>query len=141
MYSNKKKTIWLIGSAGLAWNLYGVYQFLQSVLSTKESMLSMGMSEVQAQLMSSYPIWMDVAFAVGTFGGTLGCILLLMKNKFTKSVFLTSLIGYVALFIGDITEGVFAALGAQQVVILSLVLLIAAGLFYYSAKIEKEILT
>lgn len=130
----KTKELWFIGLSGLVWNLYGVFQFLQSVRSTKESLLGMGMTEAQAELMASSPLWMTIAFGVGTFGGVLGCLLLLARSRFAQPVFLTSLIGYIVLFIGDITEGVFAALGLQQVIILSVVVLIAAGLYFFSNK-------
>ena len=46
-----------------------------------------------------------------------------------------SLIAYVILYIGDITEGVFAALGASQVIILTFVVAVAAGLLWYAKKV------
>ncbi len=139
MNSKRNNLIWSVGLIGLVWNLYGVFQFLQSVQSTPESLISMGMTEAQAQLMTSYPVWMTLAFGVGTFGGTLGCILLLMKSRHAKSVFLASLVAYILLFIGDITEGIFAALGIQQVIILSVVVLIAAGHYNFSRRFEKNL--
>jgi hypothetical protein len=71
-----------------------------------------------------------VAFAVGAFGGLLGCVLLLLRRKLAVPVFALSLAGYIALFIGDITEGVFAAMGTPQVVVLSVVVVIAAALWW-----------
>lgn len=141
MNSNKKipTWFWIVGIAGLAWNIFGVAQFVQSVVATKESLIGMGMTEAQAQLMTSYPLWMTLAFAVGTFGGVLGCLLLLARKGPVTQVFLTSLVAYIVLFIGDITEGVFAALGAQQVIILSSVIFIAAALLYFSVWTRKKL--
>lgn len=136
---NKNK-LRFIASAGLLWNFYGVYQFAQSIRSTKESLLKMGMNESQAQLMLSYPTWMSLAFGIGTIAGAIGCVLLLAKSSFARPVFLTSLVGYSVLFVGDITEGVFAALGAPQVAILTIVMIVAAGLWCLSKKIEKELI-
>lgn len=48
-------------------------------------------------------------------------------------VLLTSLVAYVALWIGDVVHGVFAALGTPQVVILTTVVAIAAALFALSS--------
>jgi hypothetical protein len=62
----------LVSGLGLVWNLFGAFQFYKSVTATTESLISMGMTAAQAQLMSSYPMWMTVAFAVGTVGGTDG---------------------------------------------------------------------
>ena len=82
--------------------------------------------------MLGYPAWMTFAFAVGVFGGLIGCVLLLLKMRVSVQVFFGSLIGYVVLYVGDLTEGVFAAIGISQVVILSIVVVIAAALFWLS---------
>jgi hypothetical protein len=124
--------LWTAGGGGLAWNAYGVVQFAQSVRSTPVSLMAMGLDPAQAMTMTmtSYPLWMTAAFAVGVFGGLVGSALLLLRRRQAVGVFVASLIAYVALYIGDITEGVFAAMGASQVVVLTLVVLIAAGLLW-----------
>jgi hypothetical protein len=122
--------LWAAGGGGLAWNAYGVDQFLASVRSTPESLIAMGLDQAQAMTMTSYPLWMTAAFAVGVFGGLVGSALLLLRRRQAVGVFVASLIAYVALYIGDITEGVFAAMDASQVVVLTLVVLIAAGLLW-----------
>lgn len=129
---------WIVSALGLAWNVFGVVQFVQSVIATEESLIAMGMSEVQAQTMKTYPVWMTIAFAVGTFGGLVGCLFLLLRKKVSSLVFLISLVGYVVLYIGDITEGVFEVMGLQQVIILTTVVLIAIGLLVLSKVFEKR---
>jgi hypothetical protein len=69
------------------------------------------------------------AFAIGVFGGLIGCVLLFLRKSVSMLVLLTSLIAYVALWIGDVVHGVFAALGAPQVIILTTVVAIAAADF------------
>ncbi len=64
---------------------------------------------------------MTIAFAVGVFGGALGCLLLLARRAIAVPVFALSLAGYLALYAGDILHGVFAAMGAPQVVVLTVV--------------------
>ncbi|HEU4408588.1 MAG TPA: hypothetical protein VFS43_25225 [Polyangiaceae bacterium] len=78
------------------------------------------------------------AFAVGTFGGLAGCLLLLLRRRVATPVLAASLAGYVLLFAGDVTEGVFAALGAPQVATLSAVVAIAAALFAWSRRLERR---
>jgi hypothetical protein len=87
------------------------------------------MTPEQAAVMLGYPAWMTAAFAIGVFGGTLGCILMLLRKRLAVLVLLVSLLAYIVLFVGDWTEGVFAALGSAQVIVLSAVVLIAAGLW------------
>lgn len=128
---------WAIGWLGLAWNAYGVQQFSATVMATSESMVAMGMTPAQAALYSDLPMWMTAAFATGVFGGLAGCVLLLMRKTRATPVFLISLIGYLVLYVGDITEGVFAALGTGQVVILTVVVMIAAGLLWLSRHFDR----
>jgi hypothetical protein len=121
---------WAATALGLAWNAFGALQFLQSLRATTDSLVAGGLTPQQAAVMTGYPAWMTVAFAVGAFGGLLGCVLLLLRRKLAVPVFALSLAGYIALFIGDITEGVFAAMGTPQVVVLSVVVVIAAALWW-----------
>jgi hypothetical protein len=130
---------WYWGAAGLGtlWNVYGVVQFLGSLMATPASLMEQGLTSRQAEVMTSYPTWMTVAFAVGVFGGLAGCILLLLRRAASVHVLALSLAAYVLLYVGDITEGVFAAMGAPQIVILSLVVAIAAGLLWLSRQASR----
>jgi hypothetical protein len=131
------KSFWLIALLGLAWNVFGVVQYLASVSATQESLIASGMTPEQAAVMLGYPAWMTAAFAIGVFGGTLGCLVLLLCKKMAVPVFAVSLAAYIVLYIGDITEGVFAALGAPQIIILTSVVAIAAALLWFARRSEK----
>lgn len=117
---------------GLAWNVFGVFQFLQTVNGSVGSLMANGLTQAQAELYAGLPLWMHVAFAVGVFSGALGCVLLLLQQKVARFVLGLSLVSYVILYVGDITHGVFAAFGMSQVLVLSAVVLIAAGLHWMS---------
>jgi hypothetical protein len=119
---------WIATALGLAWSLFGLVQFVGSLKATPESLIASGLTADQARVMLGYPSWMTVAFAVGVLGGVAGTILLGLRNARANMVLAVSLAGYVILWIGDAVHGVFAALGTPQIVILSLVVLIAAGL-------------
>jgi putative effector of murein hydrolase len=127
---------WLMAAAlgGIAWNLFGAVQFAGSVTATADSLLASGLNAEQAAVMSSYPAWMTFAFAIGVAGGLAGSVLLLLRHHFAKSILGASLAAYVALWIGDAVHGVFAALGAPQVIILTLVVAIAAALLAASLR-------
>lgn len=128
----------IFGALGVAWNLFGVVQLAESLRSTPESLMAMGMTAAQAATMTSYPAWMSVGFAVGAIGGLVGSALLWARHRLATSVLLASLVGYVVLFVGDITEGVFAALGAPQVMILSMVVAIACGLWAWARRVTPR---
>jgi hypothetical protein len=46
-------------------------------------------------IMESWPTWATGAFALGVFGGTLGCLLLLYRKSTAYYVFIASLLGIV----------------------------------------------
>lgn len=132
--STSRAPFWLIGVAlgGIAWNLFGVVQFAGAVSATTESLIASGMTPEQALVMTAYPAWMTLAFAIGTFGGLVGSVLLVLRHTLASGALAASLAAYVALWIGDWVHGVFAAMGAPQVVILTAVVAIATALFAVS---------
>ncbi|MBK1660101.1 hypothetical protein [Paracraurococcus ruber] len=79
---------------------------------------------------------MPAAFALGVLGGGAGCVLLL-RRRVAVQVLAASLAGYVLLFAGDATEGVFAAFGAGQFATLTCVVAIAAGLIALARHVER----
>ena len=130
--------VWTVGGLALAWNAYGVAQFAASLNATPDSLLASGLTPDQAAVMTGYPAWMTAAFAVGVFGGLVGSVLLLLRNALAVPVFHTSLAGYVALYLGDVIHGVFAAMGAPQVIVLTVVVVIAAALSTISHRFAKN---
>jgi hypothetical protein len=129
---------WVVAALGAAWNVFGVVQFLGAINPTAESLAAKGMTPDQAAVYMSIPLWMNASFALGVFAGLIGSGLLLLRNRLAKPVLLASLAGYIALYIGDISHGVFAALGIQQVIILTTVVAIAAGLFWMAHSGQKR---
>lgn len=125
---------WVVTSLGLAWNLFGLVQFIGSLGATQDSLTASGLTVEQANVMLGYPVWMTLAFAIGVIGGVVGCGLLVLRKGSATPVFALSLVGYIALWLGDAIHGVFAALGTPQIVILSLVVLIAAALLVLARK-------
>ena len=126
--------LWMTAAAigGIAWNIFGLVQLAGSVAATEASLIASGMTPEQAAVMTGYPAWMTVAFAAGVLGGLMGSVLVLLRRPAAGPVLLGSLLAYVALWIGDAVHGVFAALGAPQVIILSVVVAIAAALYALS---------
>jgi hypothetical protein len=129
---------WALAGLGVAWNIFGIVQFLGALDPSAESLAARGMTPEQAAVYMSIPAWMNASFAIGVFGGFIGSVLLVMGKRQAVTVLLASLAGYVALYIGDITHGVFEALGTEQVVILSTVVAIAAGLVWMASHGRKH---
>ena len=47
----------------------------------------------QREFFESFPVWTVAFWAIGVFGGVIGCLLLLLKNRLAFHVLLGSLIG------------------------------------------------
>jgi hypothetical protein len=129
---------WLMAGLGLAWNLFGVVQFLSTAGASVDALVRGGMTPAQAALYAGLPAWMNIAFAVGVSGGVLGSLLLLLRRRTAVPVFADSLGAYVVLYIGDIALGVFEAFGPPQVVILTMVVLIAAALLWLALRMRLQ---
>lgn len=132
--------IWfrIVVGLGILWNVFGVYQFVTQTFADETMLLNGGMTAQQAALYAALPVWMPIAFGIGTIGGLIGTLLLLVGRKAATPVLGVSLAGYIVLYIGDYTEGVFAAFGTPQVVILSTVVAIAVGLLALSRSAERR---
>jgi hypothetical protein len=123
---------------GIAWNVFGLVQFASSLAATEASLMAAGMTTEQAAVMTGYPAWMTAAFGAGVLCGLAGSVLLLLRRAAAMPVLLISLVAYAGLWIGDAVNGVFAALGTPQVIILSLVVAIAAALFGLSLRHDAK---
>ena len=128
---------WAAAGLGLAWNLFGIYQFVSTAGGTVESLMASGLTKPQADLYVTLPLWLHAAFAIGVLGGTLGSLLLLLRKSWAVPVFVVSLLAYIVLYIGDIALGVFAAFGTPQVVILTTVVAIAIALLWLAVHFKK----
>jgi len=116
---------------GVAWNIYGAYQFAGSFGQNPESMMAMGMTAEQAAVYLGLPAWISAVFAVGVFGGLAGSVALLARRRVATPLLLVSLVGYVLLFAGDAYHGVFASIPVQ-LAILGFVVLVAGALLWAS---------
>jgi len=113
--------VWLFVGLGIAWNLFGIVQLYDFVTQTQTSLMMKGMSPKAADLYYGLPIWMKLVFAIGSFGGLIGSLMLAARNRAAVTVFAASLAGYVALFAGDVAYGVFDAIPGQMGVLLVVV--------------------
>lgn len=135
--SSSPRWLPIVAALGLLWNIFGMFQFFASFGGSVEGLMQQGMTADQARLYYGLPIWMTAAFAIGVFGGAIGSVLLWLRKPVATAVFALSLSAYIVLYIGDIALGVFAAFGPPQVVVLTLVVLIAAVLLWVSRLARK----
>jgi hypothetical protein len=116
-----------VGILGIAWNAFGIVQWIAAQDATIASLTADGLSAAQAQAYLALPAWIDVAFAIGVFLGLAGSVALAFARRVALPVLGVSLAAYVALFAGDAYHGLFAVMPAQ-LAILATVVAIATGL-------------
>jgi len=92
--------LWVVGIAGTLWSLMGVISFMLTQLNV-EAMMSR-FPEQQRAYFASYPLWVDAFWAIGVFGGEIGCLLLVLKNRLAVPVLLVSMIGWIASTFGGL---------------------------------------
>lgn len=132
MTSNKPTiSFWIISALALIWNLIGVMAFSMDIMMSEEALSAM--PEAERLLYESAPAWSKFVYGVAVFGGTLGSILLLMKNGSAKRVFIVSFIaiiiqmGYSLLFTNAID-----VYGVAGTIMPATVALIGGFLVWYS---------
>lgn len=84
-------SFWVIGVTGLIFNLMGCMNYVSQM--NAENVASM--PEVYRAIVESRPAWGTGAFAIAVFGGSLGCLLLLLRKSVAVYVFIVAFVSAV----------------------------------------------
>ena len=125
------RRLWLVAVVALIWNLLGVLSFVMTVGASPQVIEALPAAE--RVLHTSMPAWVKACYAVAVFAGTLGSVLLLLRQGLARPLFLISLLAVVlqmghALFFSPLLQ----TAGASAAVMPVLVLLIAGYLAWYA---------
>jgi hypothetical protein len=125
------RSFWIIAGVALVWNLVGVANYLFQVTMSDEMLMQM--PEEQRLLIESVPPWATAAFAVAVFGGTLGCVLLLLRKAIATPVFVVSMVGVIVqLYHAIAIANAMEVYGPSGMVLPALVVIIGVLLIWYS---------
>ena len=128
---------WIVGVISLLWNLMGLMAFAAQMTMTEESMAAF--PPEQQELFKNIPTFVYLFFGLAVIGGVLGCILLLMRNKFAVPVLALSLLGvlvqYGHMFFMTRTMEV---MGAGAMVLPALVVVISIALIPYATTCKQK---
>jgi hypothetical protein len=126
-----------VGIAALLWNLLGCFAYLSDVTLTPEDVAKM--TAAQQALYASRPAWAISATAFAVWGGAVGCVGLILRKRWSRPLFLVSLVGVivqdVALF-GLSTAA--AQAGPAAFALQGLVLVIAVALVMLGRKADAQ---
>ena len=118
---------WVVGVLVALWMLVGVIAWCVDLGMSAERLAQM--PPAQQQLYATRPQWVFVVYAIAVFTGLAGAILLLLRHKLAKTLFLASLLAAIVQF-----GYIFAAMDALALLGPSMALplpamVIAVGLF------------
>ena len=130
--------LWVVGILALVWNAFGCLDYTMTNL--KNATWLAKMSADQIAYMNSLPGWLTAFWAIGVWGGLVGSILLLMRNRYAVMAFGLSLVGAVVglgyqIFLtkmpASMKEGGMAFMPW-------VIILIAAALYWYASSAQKK---
>ena len=135
--------LWLVGVLALLWNGYGAIDYSMTQLRNSSWMTSQGFSQSQADAMlayaETYPAWADAAWALGTFGGVAGAVLLLVRRRFAFGAFAVSLIGAVGTLVAttsrELPEDLAEVAGGP---VIYFIVVIAVLLLFYAWAMRRR---
>jgi len=140
MNENTKKpttSFWVIGGIALFWNVLGVLAYLAQAFMSEDTLQSL--PEAEQAIYQDVPAWATAAFALAVWGGALGCVLLLLRKRWTKVVLLISLFGIIVQMIYNVfISKSLEVYGPTGLVMPILVVFIGAFLVWYSRKADTN---
>ncbi len=117
----------ILAALAVAWNLLGVAMFVMQVTLPAASLAAMPAD--QRELYETVPAWITAAFAVAVLAGTLGSILLLLRQRLAVPVLALSLAGLLVQLGGTyLATDAMRVYGAAGLVLPLLLLAIAVAL-------------
>ena len=126
-------SFWAIGAVALIWNVLGVTNFF--VQMNADSLVAY--REVERAIIGGRPAWATGAFAIAVFGGTLGCLLLLLRKSAAYYLFIASVLGVIVTMTHTLSVEIDFGFGEILGIIL-MPLVVAAYLIWYSKHVESK---
>ena len=88
--------LWIVGGLGTLWNAFGAYDYVMTRMRNTDYLASM-MPDVDPQAtlawVDGFPIWAQFGWGLGVWMGLLGCVMLLMRPRWSVPVLGLSVLG------------------------------------------------
>ncbi|NCP11666.1 MAG: hypothetical protein GW859_06890 [Sphingomonadales bacterium] len=128
---------WLVAALALVWNLFGVMAYIAQV--TMPAAISEAMTAAERAAVAAQPAWYVGAFAIAVFGGTLGCLLLLLRRRWAVWALALSLAAIIVqqLYYWVLTD-VGAGMAGWELGISLLIPVVAALLLWIAVRADRH---
>ncbi len=129
-------SFWLISVLALLWNLGGAINYLMQ--TNIEFVVSL--PETHKAIIKSRPFWATGGFAIGVFGGAIGCLLLLLRKSLAFYVLIASLIGVIVTMFHtiNIANSKITFSLSEIVVMIILPVVVSAIMVWYAKLVSKK---
>lgn len=128
---------WVVSIIALLWNIMGVLNYLSQAFMTEEVLATL--PKEQQIMFPEVPAYVTAAFAIAVFGGALGALLLLLRKKLSKMLFLLSFLGIaVQMSYGLIMIENSDSYGPGGIFMPVLIIVLGAFLIFYSRKADAN---
>jgi len=131
--------LWAIGIIGLLWSAIGAFDYAMTEMKNEAYMKAF--TPAQLEYFYSLPAWVVACWAVGVWGGVVGCLLIVLRKRAAAPVLLASLVGATLTFIHNIvlSNGLEVMGGGTSAVVFPVIILvIALGLWWYAKTMAKR---
>ena len=125
-------SFWIISVVTLIFNVMGVINYFAQM--NADSLASF--PESYRPIIEGRPAWATGGFAIAVFGGSLGCILLLLKKSAAFYVLIASLLGVIVTMMHIFGVAGFSSFEIWIGVLMQLV--VTAFLIWYSKEAESK---
>lgn len=129
-------SFWLVCILALLWNVGGAINY---IMQTNLEIVSK-LPESHRAIIEGRPIWATGGFAIGVFGGAIGCLLLLFKKSYALYIFIISLLGIFTTMVHTINVAaskISFSIG-EILVMIVLPIIVAALLVWYSKLVIRK---
>ena len=130
--------LWIVGILALLCNAFGCYDYLMT--ETANAAYLANYAPDQLDYFNSLPAWLVAPWALGVWGGLIGSILLLMRNRYAVWAFGLSLLGCIVVVAYEMLATTMPASMTEGMMGIMpwVILVIAAFLLWYSLSEEKK---
>jgi len=89
-------SFWVVCLFALLWNIGGAINYYMQMINAE---FVASLPDTHRSIIEGRPAWATGGFAIGVFGGILGCFLLMFKKRMSLYVFIVSFIGIIVTMI------------------------------------------
>jgi len=128
--------LWLVGALALLWNSVGAFDYVMT--ETRNASYLSAFTPEQLAYFNGFPKWFIAMWALGVWGGVLGSVLLLARQRLAVPVFGVSLLGVVVTFVYNflLSNGV-EVMGTGGAVFSLVIFVVAVALLLYARALAR----